>query len=114
MRVVNRTKNTILMEKGKIAKDFFSRGIGLLSRSGLANGEGLIISRTQSVHSFFMRFPIDVVWGDKNNKVVHLHPNMVAWRVSRHVFRSRYVVELPVGTINSSQTTLGDILEIGE
>ncbi len=100
------------MEKGKLANTFVSRGIGLLNRRNLEPSEGLIIWSTQSVHSFFMRFPIDVVWADKNNKVLHLYPNMVAWRISKHLFRARYVVELPVGTIAQSGTTIGDILEI--
>ena len=112
MKVINQTKKTTLIENGRLADGFVSRGIGLLSRKDLAPGDGLVIWPCQSVHCFFMRFTIDVLWADKENKIVHMYPQMRPWRISRHVFRAKYVVEVPAGTIAQTKTVLGDTLEL--
>lgn len=83
-----------------------------MGRKSLPSGGGLIIQPCNSVVSFFMRFPIDVLFIDRDGKVCYLLPNMVPWRASRIVRQSKLVVELPMGTIASSGTQLGDEIQI--
>ena len=53
---------------------------GLLGRSGLEEGEGLFLKPCGSVHTLFMRFPIDVVFLDRNLSVVAVRPELAPWR----------------------------------
>ncbi len=71
MKVVDLTCGATIMDHGKVADSFWSRGIGLLNRKSLEEGEGLIIIPNKSVHCFFMRFTIDVIFVSKEQKVVH-------------------------------------------
>jgi len=82
--------------KVMIADGFFSRLKGLLGREGLLPGEGLWIIPCNSVHTFGMRFPIDVVFLDRDGKVLDWRENMGAGRMAR-VGRAHSVIELPSG-----------------
>jgi uncharacterized membrane protein (UPF0127 family) len=62
--------------------------------------------------SFFMRFPIDVVFLDAERRVVHLVEDLRPWKASKIVRASRLVVELPTGTIGQTGTKLGDTISI--
>lgn len=86
------------------------RRTGLLKHTGLKPGEGLWISPCESVHSFFMKFTIDVVYLDRAKKVKKVRSSMVPWRVSA-CLTARSVLELPAGTIESTSTREGDQLE---
>jgi len=87
------------------------RRTGLLQHTKLDPGEGLWIVPCESVHTFFMKFAIDVVFLNKKKVVVKLRPNMVKSRIALSL-RGHSVVELPVGTIESSGTQVGDQIEI--
>ena len=110
MKIVNTSRTTILMSYGKVANNFFSRLVGLLGRKSLASGEGLIITRNNSVHCFFMRFPIDVVFVSKNHEVLYFYNAMKPWRISKIVGKADYTVELEAGAIARSNTQIGDVL----
>jgi len=86
------------------------RNKGLLGREGLAPGEGLWIVPCESVHTFFMRFPIDLVYLDRNNKVRKLRSSVGPWRLSA-CLSAHSILELPAGTIRATQTQRGDSLE---
>ena len=62
MRVENATRGTVIGDRIRIARNTRDRTVGLLDRHGLADGEGLWIERSPSIHMFFMRFPIDAVF----------------------------------------------------
>ena len=111
-RVINATRDVALAESSKKAADPLSRGIGLIGRKGLPAGGGLIIQPCKSVTSFCMRFPIDVLFVDGEGKVCHLMHHMVPWRNSKIVRASKYVVELPSGTLERTGTQLGDRIEL--
>ena len=81
-------------------------------RAGLPAGGGLILDPCRAVVSFFMRFPIDVVFLNRENQVVYVLSNLKPWKASRIVRGARYVVELPPGTAASSGTCEGDVLSI--
>lgn len=111
MQVINKSKNTMLGDKISLADDFFSRLFGLIPKRKLAAGEGLIIKPCSSIHMFFMKFPIDVLFVDDNNEIVYLLENFRPWMVSKIVRGSRYVIELPAGTIKRTNTQVGDAIE---
>lgn len=111
-RVTNTTRGAVLAEMSKKASNPVSRGIGLMGRRSLPPGGGLIIQPCNSVVSFFMRFPIDVVFLDRDAKVCHMIHGMVPWRASKIVRGSKLVVELPAGTLAGSGTQHGDTITI--
>jgi uncharacterized membrane protein (UPF0127 family) len=110
--ILNKTKDCILANKVQTADTPVKRMVGLLGRKSLSQGEALIIKPCNSVHTFFMRFPIDVLFVDKNNLVVKTINNIVPFRISPISFRSKFVIELPVGTIQATKTFPGDQLII--
>lgn len=114
MKVVNISKNTILGERIEIADTFVKRFLGLMPRKTLNEGEGLVINPCNSIHMFFMSFPIDVLFIDKNNKIVHIEANFKPWRISKFVKGGKYVIELPVGVVKNTLTEVGDIVSLND
>ena len=89
-----------------------SRLRGLLGRSGLADGEGLWLEPCSSIHMFFMRFAIDVVFVDRTGTVVRCAENVAPWKIASGGRRARAALELPAGRVARSDTRVGDVLEI--
>jgi len=112
MQIHNLTRTTTLATNCAAARSFLARLRGLMGRPPLGAGEGLLIDPCSSVHTFFMRFPIDVVFADRNHVVVGLTPAMAPNRPYAGARRARYVVELPAGTIAASGTQVGDTLRV--
>ena len=111
MQVLNQTRNVLLITQGRLANTFWSRLRGLLGSMPLKSGEGLILAGEKSIHTLFMTFPIDVVYVDKNYKVIRVDPNMVPYRLGPFIAKSAYVLEMPAGTITNSATQVGDQLK---
>ena len=93
------------------AKGFWHKAKGLLGRRELTSGSGLYIAPCGSIHSFFMQFPFDAIFVDGAWCVLHLIPAMPPYRISPIVRGARGVIELPAGTIEASETRVGDTLE---
>jgi uncharacterized protein len=110
--VVNTTRGQTLADRCDLAKSFLARGRGLLGRAGLAAGEGLVIYPEWSVHSFFMRFPIDVIFCDAQDRVVGLRAKMAPNLPFAGKWGARYVIELPAGAIAATGTQVGDQLTL--
>lgn len=111
-RITNTTRDAVLAEASEKVDTPLRRGIGLIGRPGLPPGGGLIIQPCNSVVSFFMRFTIDVLFVNGEDKVAYALRNMAPWRVSRVVRGSKFVVELPAGTIDRTGTEAGDAIRI--
>lgn len=111
MRIVNVTRGSTLMQTGRVANTFTTRFFGLMGRKSLASGEGLIIIPNNSVHCFFMRFPIDVIFVSKDHKVVYIAHALKPWRISKIVGNAHYVVELEPGVAVKTNTQVGDVLQ---
>lgn len=109
-QVSNRTRRTVLAVRLEIADSGPKRSKGLLGRAGLGAGEGLWIVPCESVHTFFMRFPIDLVYLDRKNKVKKVRSNVGPWRISA-CLSAHSVIELPAGTVSATLTQAGDTLE---
>ena len=112
MIIKNISKGTVLSDSCKRADSFFVRFVGLMGKKELEPGSGLILTPCNSIHMFFMRFPIDAVFIDSNNKVVYLMENLEPWRISPVIRKAHSVIELLPGTISSSGTELGDTLAV--
>lgn len=110
LKAVNLTRGTILSTQLEVAGSGKQRQKGLLGRDGLAAGEGLWIIPCESVHTFFMRFPIDLVYLDKEHRVRKVRSAVGAWRLSA-CLTAHSVIELPAGTVGATETQRGDQLE---
>jgi hypothetical protein len=108
MKIINRSRNTVLADKARIADNFFSRLVGLLNRSSLNPGEALVITPSNSIHSFFMRFTFDALFLDRNRRVIALTSGFKPFRLSRIYFRAVTTIELPEGAIQASKTQIKD------
>ena len=108
VQVFNKTRCAILARKCEVARSFLARGRGLLGRTSLPTDGGLLIEPCNSIHMLFMRFAIDAIFVDRHGKVVALYPNLPPWRLYAGHHQARYVLELPVGVIAATQTTIGD------
>jgi len=109
-QVSNLTRHTVLARSLELADSGPTRSKGLLGRQGLAPGEGLWIIPCEAVHTFFMQFPIDLVYLDRKKRIRKLRSEVPAWRLSG-CFSAHSVLELPAGTIRETQTQRGDSLE---
>ena len=111
MKIFNKSKNTVIAQNVRVADTVWTRMKGLLGSERIAAGEALVITKCQSIHMLFMRFSIDAIFVDGQNRVVGLVEGIKPFRLSRIFFRSKYVIELAVGTIGTTKTSLGDQLE---
>ncbi|MCZ8537261.1 DUF192 domain-containing protein [Paenisporosarcina quisquiliarum] len=94
------------------ATNFESRLKGLLFQKKAITKEGLLLTPCNSVHMFFMRFPIDVVFLNQTNKVVKVVSDLKPWRIVPPVSGAHSALELPVGTILERDICVGDWIEI--
>ena len=105
-----RTQRT-LADRLEAAFESASRNKGLLGRDSLPEGQALILAPCNSIHMFFMRFSIDVLFMARNGQVLALRRALKPWRIAI-AWRAAAVVELPVGAIDQSGTQIGDLLEL--
>lgn len=110
-QVLNVTRGTILAARMEAALTGAARNKGLLGRERLLPGEALWIAPCESVHTFFMRFPIDLVYLDRKLKVKKVRHSVGAWRMSA-CLTAHSVLELPAGTALASRTQRGDQVEM--
>jgi hypothetical protein len=83
----------------EIARSSWTRFMGLMGRPSLEAGSALYLEPCNSIHMFFMRFAIDVLFLDRQGKVKRVMHSLKPWRISPIVFGARSVVELPAGTL---------------
>jgi uncharacterized protein len=110
MKVRNLTRQTVLADMVEVADRATTRRKGLLGRTHLPVGEALWIVPCESVHTFFMRFSIDLVYLDRSKKVRKVRTNVPPWRISI-CFHAHSVIELAAGSVLASHTSRGDQLE---
>jgi uncharacterized protein len=111
MHAANITRGTVLASSLEVADTGPARNRGLLNRDGLPPDGGLWIVPCQSVHTFFMKFPIDLVYLDARKRVRKVRSAVGPGRIS-FCLTAQSVIELPVGAIQKSQTQRGDSLAI--
>jgi uncharacterized membrane protein (UPF0127 family) len=112
-RIRNRTRGTVLATAAEVAATSRQRRTGLLKHDALQPGQGLWIVPSEGVHTFGMRFSIDVVFLDRRKQVVKVRPQMPPGRISACLW-AHSVLELPAGAIAATSTRVGDQLEFEE
>lgn len=110
MKISNESRATVLACRAEVAKTYWSRLWGLMGRKTLAEDAALVIVPNGSVHTFWMRFPIDVVFVDRDDLVVGLREAMPPNRPYAGARKAYRTIELPVGVIQRTGTQCGDRL----
>ena len=110
LQLSNRTRHTVLATRMEVADSAPMRNRGLLGRERLSLGEGLWIIPCLAVHTFGMRFPIDLVYLNRKKQIKKLKSEVSPGRLSA-CLSAHSVLELPPGTIRATQTQPGDTLE---
>src|SRR5208283_1798940 len=103
MLVRNQTRGTVLGDAIDLADTSAKRQIGLLKHQRLEPGHGLWIVPCESVHTFFMRFAIDLVYVDRKHKVRKVRNAVPPWRLSA-CLTAHSILELPAGTAQRGGT----------
>jgi uncharacterized membrane protein (UPF0127 family) len=110
LRVTNPARGTVLADRCQLASSLRDRTVGLLGRSGLEAGQGLWIERSPSIHMFFMRFAIDAVFVDEQDRVVRIVEHLRPWRIVAWARGARDCIELPADSVRGTGTSVGDQL----
>ena len=109
--LTNTTRHTILARNPACAESFYQRLMGLMGKKTFpAQYDCLVFENCNSIHCFFMRMAIDVVFTDKENKVVKCISELKPWHLAFGTLRSCNCIELPSGTLKKSGTLPGDRL----
>ena len=114
MIVTNVARGTVVGETIEVAASATQKVKGLLGRDCLEDGQGLLFKGAGSLHTLFMRFPIDVIYTDKHGKVVKLARAVRPFKLVAAPLRCHYALELPAGAILASKTQVGDHLRFEE
>lgn len=109
---VVRKAGQTLVHHCEVATSFFARFVGLMGRANLAADQGLYFPRCNAIHTFFMRFPIDVVYLDADLRVIDVDASLAPWRMGKPRFKAKHVLELPAGSAANLGILIGDRLEV--
>lgn len=114
MSVVNRTRDTRVASSVRVADTHWSRLLGLMGTSAaeFQPGQGLWIVPCHGVHTFAMRFPLDLIYLDREGAVVEVLEAVKPWRIAPVRMRAASVLELPSGAVRGSGTQTGDRIEM--
>jgi uncharacterized protein len=110
--VRNSSRGTVLAEHVDVANTLVGRLRGLLGTDTLPPQHGLLIEPCRQVHTYFMRYALDLVFLDGNRRVLRTVADVLPGRVSPHVRGADAVLELPAGTLASTPAGQGDQLVI--
>ncbi len=111
MKVFHAATHKEIVSNLEVAETFSARSKGLLGRSSLVVGEGLLIRPCKGVHTIGMKFPIDVVFLDYSNNVIGLCKDLQPNRMTSIRLRASSVLELPVGTVAATALKVGDVVD---
>ena len=109
---VQRLDGAVVCERCTIADSPLPRMRGLLGKRDLASHEGVLLRPAGSVHTFFMRFPIDVVFLDRDGRVLRIVESVRPWRTAA-ARGAKAVLELRAGECAKRRLLTGDVLEVG-
>jgi uncharacterized membrane protein (UPF0127 family) len=109
--IINKEKQKIISRNARVADNFFLRAIGLMFRKRITEDEALMFYKAPCIHTFFMRFPIDIVFLNKKMQIIRI---VLALRPFRAIVcaRSYLTLELPSHTSLRNGLKLGDTLDL--
>jgi hypothetical protein len=108
----NVTRGTVLAERVVLATSALARLRGLLGTRGLARGHGLLLRPCRQVHSFFMRYALDLVFLSDQGRVLRTVSGFARNRISPLVREAAAVLELPAGALAETRVDPGDLLRL--
>ena len=100
----------LISSKVRVADTVLDRMVGLLKTESLNEGESLLIEPCNSIHTFFMKFNIDVLFLDKDLKIVKIFRDMPPWRITLPYIKAKKVIEANANSFN--ELNVGDQLEL--
>jgi uncharacterized protein len=106
----NTDQGTTLATHARLASSYSARLFGLMGRKGVEDGGGILLTKSASIHSFFMRFRFDAIFINHENRVVKIVPAMRQWWIAFGGRGAKDVIELPAGVAERSGTQPGDTL----
>jgi uncharacterized membrane protein (UPF0127 family) len=112
MNAYNLRNNRKLSHNVAVADSLLKRLKGLLGRNEMLQGEALLIKPCMSIHTFLMKFPIDVIFLDKRSRVIAAIRNLQPNRLTALYLRATSALELPAGILDATDTKVGDEIEI--
>ncbi|MDA8433684.1 MAG: DUF192 domain-containing protein [Nitrospiraceae bacterium] len=112
MKAVNLTTHEELADDVTVAQGVVARMKGLLGQKSMRAGAALLIVPCKSVHTFGMRFPLDVLFLDKKGRVTALKEHLLPNRLTPLYIRAARVIEMPAGRIAATRTRIGDEIQI--
>ena len=95
-----------------VARTFTQRTVGLIGRTHVGEGEGMLFEHCSSIHTLFMRVPIDVIFLDEGRRVVRSVPSVQPWCPFVGCAAAQRVVELAAGEIERRGIAVGDLLDL--
>lgn len=107
----NKETNALIADNIGLANTMITRFVGLMNKKKLEDNEGILLTPCSSIHMMFMKFPLDIVFLDKKNKVIKIIENIKPWKISPVVFMAQSVLELPSGTVSKIGLKINDILD---
>jgi uncharacterized membrane protein (UPF0127 family) len=110
VRVINTTRGAVLAERAELADNLWTRFMGLMGRTGLPAGGGLVLKPGGGIHMWFMRMPLDVIHVDKSDRVTHVLRGIKPWRFGPLWVGNKLAIELAAGT--AAATQIGDQIVI--
>lgn len=111
MKIQISYNNKVISSDILVADNAIDRMIGLMFKERLIGAEGLWIDPGPSIHTFFMRYSLDIVFVNSKKQVIKIIRDMKPWRMTRYYFTARQVLEMPAGTL-PADLKVGDVLEV--
>ncbi len=112
MQITDLDRRITIADACRPARTFWTRLRGLLGTRSLGPGQGLLLEPCNSIHMFFMSYPIDALYLDAENRVLRVVPALAPWRVGPTIHRARRVLELPAGHAARCGVQVGDRLAL--
>ncbi len=110
IRVVNKTRDSVVGAKVLLADSFWLRARGFMGRPKPEAGEGLFLSPCRAVHMVGLRYPLDVIFLDRKGSVVAAYEDLRPFRRTGWHAEAEYALEVPAGTVRATSTLLDDVL----
>jgi len=112
MVILNLTRQSVPARNARYASSFGARLSGLIGKRFSPALDGMVFDRCNAIHTFFMRYPIDVIFADEKYRVLKTVPAFPPWRPFLACKNAFYVIELPAGTLETTATEPGDQLDL--
>lgn len=110
-KAINESKGTVLAQDVRFARGVWSRFRGLMGRKSLPEGQGLLLEPCSSIHCMFMRFPIDVLFLDRDNRVLKVAADVKPWHAAMGR-GARSALEVAAGVAARALVEPGDLIVI--